>query len=100
MKAKNMPSEIKNGIIHSKRRDYYKECHLRKRSGPGFACAHCYLGLLQLTLRKLNPDKWDSCSGLYTIIFDEETSIHHDCIDRNNVMKQVFELIGRRSCKI
>lgn len=103
MKAKNIPSEIKNGIIHSKRRkEYYKECRLRSRSGSGFACSHCYLGLVQITLRKLNPGKWNrvDCSELYAMIFGEEAPRHHDCIDRNNTMMQIFELIGKRSCKI
>lgn len=99
----NIPREIKNGIIHSKReKDYYKECRLRRHGGSGFACAYCYLGLVQIALRRLNPDKWNrvDCSALYTMIFDEEASRHHDCIDRNNAMKQIFELIHKRSCRI
>ena len=98
----NIPREIKNGIIHSKReKDYYKECHFRNRDSS-FSCAHCYLGIVQIALRKLNHSKWDrvDCSDLYARIFDEDTSRHHNCIDRNNVMKQVFELIYKRSCRI
>lgn len=102
MKAKNIPREIKSGIIYSKReKDYYKECRLRSHS-DSFACAHCYLGLVQISLRKLNHSKWGrvDCSALYAMIFDEGASRHHDCIVRNNVMKQIFELTCKRSCKI
>lgn len=101
MKIQNIPSEIKNGIIHSKKEEFYKECHFRNRNAS-FSCSHCYLGLVQITLRKLNRSKWDGvdCSALYTMIFDEDTSRHHNCIDRNNVMKQIFELIYKRSCRI
>lgn len=103
MKEKNIPNEIKNGIMHSMRDDCYKECCLRSRhSGKDFNCPQCYLGLMQLTLHKLNPDKWNrvSCSTLYAMVFDQEASMHHSCVDRNNAMKQIFELICKRSCKI
>ena len=99
----NVPSEIKNGITRSKKeKDYYKECRLRKHGGSGFPCAYCYLGLVQISLRRLNKGKWGGvdCSALYSMVFGEEASRHHDCIDRNNAMKQLFELIYKRSCKI
>ena len=102
MKEKSIPSEIKNGIMLSMRDDCYKECRLRSRhSGKDFNCPQCYLGLVQLTLRKLNPE-WNrvSCTTLYSMVFDEVASRHHDCVDRNNAMKQIFELICKRSCKI
>ena len=102
MKEKNISSEIKSGIMHSRKDDCYKECSLRSHSGKDFNCPQCYLGLLQLVLRKLNPDKWNmvSCSTLYSMVFDGWASRHHDCVDRNNAMKQIFESICKRSCKI
>lgn len=102
MKEKSIPSKIKSGIMLSRRDGCYKECRLRSRhSGKDFNCSQCYLGLVQLTLRKLNPE-WNrvSCTTLYSMVFDEVASRHHDCVDRNNAMKQIFELICKRSCKI
>lgn len=101
MKIQNIPREIKNGIIHSKKEEFYKECHFRNRNAS-FACPQCYLGLVQITLRRLNHSKWDKvdCSDLYARIFDEDTSRHHNCIDRNNAIMQIFELISKRSCRI
>lgn len=101
MKEKSIPSKIKSGIMLSRRDDCYKECRLRSHSSKGFKCSQCYLGLVQLILRKLNPE-WNrvSCTTLYSMVFDEVASRHHDCVDRNNAMKQIFELICKRSCKI
>lgn len=102
MKIKNISSEIKHGIIRSKKEDCYKECHLIKHNDSSFACSYCYLGVVQQTLRKLNFDKWArvNCSALYAMIFDEYSAQHHDCVDKNNAIMKIFGLIGKRSCKI